>query len=287
MKRDALTMTLLYDYYGAVLSDKQRTCFDLYYNQDFSLSEIAEELGISRQGVHESVTRAEQLLSSMEEKCSRLRSLGVDRVEVVEFTREFASMTAGEYLKEIVCGKYAGTSLVLGYDNRLGSDQLTPEDTSGIAASMGLETIVCEPVGQISSTKIRSALSEGNIRLANEWLGYEYSLKGVVVPGRQLGRTIGFPTANVQLYDPLKMLPRRGAYVSKVRTVGRELYGMTNVGDVLETHIFDFDEDIYGLEFEMSFVDFLRDEKKFSSIDELKNQLSLDEVSAKNRIFGI
>lgn len=228
-----------------------------------------------------------RLLSSMEEKCARLRALGVDRVEVIEFTRDFASMTAESYLKEVVCGRYAGTRLILGYDNRLGSDQVAPEGIAALAGTMGLETLVCGPVGQISSTKIRKALSEGDILKANSWLGYGYSLKGVVVPGRQIGRTIGFPTANVQLYDPLKVVPRRGAYVTKVRTVGKELYGMTNVGDMLETHIFDFDEDIYGLDFEMSFVDHLRDEMRFSSVDELKNQLVLDEISAKNLIFGI
>ncbi len=228
-----------------------------------------------------------RLLSSMEEKTGALRALGVDRVEVIEFTRDFSSLTTEQYLRDIVCGKYAGTMLVLGYDNRLGSDQMKPEETAGLAARFGLETTICEAVGRISSTSIRTALSEGNVRLANEQLGYEYSLKGVVVSGKQLGRTIGFPTANMQLYDPLKMLPGKGAYLTKVRALGKELYGMTDVGDVIETHIFDFDEDIYGLDLRISFVERLRDRMVFSSPEELKNQLAIDEVSAKNLIFGL
>ncbi|MCQ2173952.1 MAG: riboflavin biosynthesis protein RibF [Bacteroidales bacterium] len=228
-----------------------------------------------------------RLLSSMEEKTGALKALGVDRVEVIEFTRDFSSLTTEQYLRDIVCGKYAGTMLVLGYDNRLGSDQMKPEETAGLAARFGLETTICEAVGRISSTSIRTALSEGNVRLANEQLGYEYSLKGVVVSGKQLGRTIGFPTANMQLYDPLKMLPGKGAYLTKVRALGKELYGMTDVGDVIETHIFDFDEDIYGLDLRISFVERLRDRMDFSSPEELKNQLAIDEVSAKNLIFGL
>ena len=228
-----------------------------------------------------------RLLSSLEEKNCRLRALGVDRIEILEFSKEFAAMTAEEYLKEVVGKNFCGSTLVLGYDNRLGSDQLTPDKSVELATAMGIRTVVCDPVGQISSTRIRSALAEGNIAAANEWLGYEYSIRGAVVSGKQLGRTIGFPTANMQLFDPLRMVPGRGAYLTKVRTLGKELYGMTNVGDVIETHIFDFDEDVYGLDIDVTFVDFLRHEMNFSSVEELKNQLAIDEISAKNRIFGI
>lgn len=228
-----------------------------------------------------------RLLSSLEEKNCRLRALGVDRIEILEFSKEFAAMTAEEYLKEVVGKNFCGSTLVLGYDNRLGSDQLTPDKSVELATAMGIRTVVCDPVGQISSTRIRSSLAEGNIAAANEWLGYEYSIRGAVVSGKQLGRTIGFPTANMQLFDPLRMVPGRGAYLTKVRTLGKELYGMTNVGDVIETHIFDFDEDIYGLDIDVTFVDFLRHEMNFSSVEELKNQLAIDEISAKNRIFGI
>lgn len=228
-----------------------------------------------------------RLLSTMQEKERRLKVLGVDRIEVLPFTRQFASLTAEQYLREILNTKNAGSKLVLGYDNRIGSDQLSPQETVKLASSMGIETVLCEAYGDISSTKIRKALLEGRVEFANECLGYGYSLRGVVVGGKQLGRTIGYPTANMQRYDPLKLVPAAGAYLTRVRVLGREFYGMTNIGTVIETHIFDFDEDIYGLDIELTFEAFIREEMKFSSVGELKKQLEKDEMSAKKHIFGI
>lgn len=231
--------------------------------------------------------RGLRLLSTMQEKERRLKVLGVDRIEVVPFTRQFASLTAEQYLREILNTKNAGSKLVLGYDNRIGSDQLSPQQTVKLASSMGIEAVLCEAYGDISSTKIRKALLEGRVEFANECLGYGYSLRGVVVGGKQLGRTIGYPTANMQRYDPLKLVPAAGAYLTRVRVLGREFYGMTNIGTVIETHIFDFDEDIYGLDIELTFEAFIREEMKFSSVGELKKQLEKDEMSAKKHIFGI
>lgn len=231
--------------------------------------------------------RGLRLLSTMQEKERRLKVLGVDRIEVLPFTRQFASLTAEQYLREILNTKNAGSKLVLGYDNRIGSDQLSPKETVKLASSMGIETVLCGAYGDISSTKIRKALLEGRVEFANECLGYGYSLRGVVVGGKQLGRTIGYPTANMQRYDPLKLVPAAGAYLTRVRVLGREFYGMTNIGTVIETHIFDFDEDIYGLDIELTFEAFIREEMKFSSVGELKKQLEKDEMSAKKHIFGI
>lgn len=231
--------------------------------------------------------RGLRLLSTMQEKERRLKVLGVDRIEVLPFTRQFASLTAEQYLREILNTKNAGSKLVLGYDNRIGSDQLSPQETVKLASSIGIEAVLCEAYGDISSTKIRNALLEGRVEFANECLGYGYSLRGVVVGGKQLGRTIGYPTANMQRYDPLKLVPAAGAYLTRVRVLGREFYGMTNIGTVIETHIFDFDEDIYGLDIELTFEAFIREEMKFSSVGELKKQLEKDEMSAKKHIFGI
>ncbi|MCQ2169939.1 MAG: riboflavin biosynthesis protein RibF [Bacteroidales bacterium] len=228
-----------------------------------------------------------RLLSTVQEKERRLKALGVDRIEVLPFTRKFASLTAEKYLKDVLLTRYPGCKLILGYDNRLGSDQLSPQETLALASSLGINAIMCDAYGDISSTKIRKAMSEGRIEFANQCLGYDYSLRGVVVEGKQLGRTIGYPTANMQMYDPLKVVPKCGAYLTKVRVLDREFYGMTNVGPVIETHIFDFDDDIYGLDIELTFESFIRDEMKFSSVEELKNQLRIDEMSAKNHIFGI
>ena len=133
----------------------------------------------------------------------------------------------------------------------------------------------------VSSTKIRRALEEGKVEAAEAMLGYAYRLRGVVVSGKQLGRTIGYPTANLRLYDPLKLIPARGVYLTEVAVLGRHHWGMTNVGDILETHIFDFDEDIYGLDLEVRFRRWLRPMRSFDSLDALKAQLAADEAACR------
>lgn len=229
-----------------------------------------------------------RLLSSPEEKDALLKSLGVDRVEMLEFSKTFAQMSAREYLQKIIIQCFGGTMLVLGYDNRLGSDRLVPEQIIPLAQELGLEVQVVQPyfLGQVavSSTKVREALCAGDVQLASQMLSREYSIKGVVVGGKQLGRKLGFPTANMQLYDPLKIYPKRGAYLSQVLFEDRSFYGMTNVGDIIETHIFDFSEDIYGLDIEVKFLERLRDEIRFESIDALKDQLSLDKKNCQSLI---
>lgn len=226
--------------------------------------------------------RTLRLLSSPAEKVAMLEALGVDRVEVLDFTRDFAAMTAEEYLVDIVRDRFGGTAVLLGYDNRLGSDQLDPPQIRQLAGRLGMDVIVVPPASLgggeliVSSTKIRADLSEGRVEDAAAMLGYEYPVSGVVVGGKQLGRTIGFPTANMQLYEPLKMIPQRGVYLSEVETVGRRFYGMTNVGDIIETNIFGFSEDIYGLDITVKFKKRLRDGKRLNSVDELKAQLTCD-----------
>mgnify|MGYP004514761017 FL=1 len=226
--------------------------------------------------------RTLRLLSSPAEKVAMLEALGVDRVEVLDFTREFAAMTAEEYLGGIVRDRFGGTAALLGYDNRLGSDQLDPQQVRQLAGRLGMDVIVVPPASLdgggliVSSTKIRAALSEGRVEDAAAMLGYEYPVSGVVVGGKQLGRTIGFPTANMQLYEPLKLVPMRGVYLSEVDTLGRHFYGMTNVGDIIETNIFGFSEDIYGLDITVKFKKRLRDGKRLNSVAELKAQLTCD-----------
>ncbi len=223
-----------------------------------------------------------RLLTSPQEKIALLKELGVDRVEVLEFSRDFSRLSAEDYLRDIVKTRLGGTALVLGYDNRLGSDKLTPSLIEPLARGMGLDVIVVPAAltdahKLISSTKIREALSAGRVEEAALMLGYEYPVSGVVVGGKQLGRRLGFPTANMQLYEPLKLIPGRGVYLSGVETLGGRFYGMTNVGDIIETHIFDFSEDIYGLDITVKFKKRLRDGKRFESIDGLKSQLICDE----------
>lgn len=228
--------------------------------------------------------RSLRLLSAAEEKLIRIKSLGVDRVELLDFSKSFAQMSSAQYISELLQSRLGASSLVLGYDNRVGSDQRRACELGELTARLGLELEVVPasllPDGTpISSTKIRHALGEGRVEEAAAMLGYDYSLKGVVVGGKQLGRTIGFPTANMQLYDPLKLYPAKGVYLTEVSCLGSRYYGMTNVGDIVETHIFDFCDDIYGLDLEIQFKKRLRDMRRFESLSDLKMQLAIDQES--------
>ena len=230
-------------------------------------------------------------MTSIDEKKELLYGMGVDRVEVLPFTREFASLDAEDYLK-MLREKFGVTSIVLGYDNRFGSGSLTTSQIQEIASRLGIESVVVPPLVvdslTVSSTQIRRLLGEWNVKLASEMLGRDYSVQGVVVSGKQLGRTIGFPTANLALREPLKCVPAVGVYLSRVRLGEESFWGMSNVdrSGLIETHIFDFDADIYGHDLEVSFVEKIRDEVLFSSFEELKKQLKKDEMSAKSLIFA-
>ena len=269
-----------------------------------------------------------RLLTSLEEKKALLLGLGVDRVEVVDFTRRFASLTAAEYLRDVLQARFGVTTLLMGYDNRIGSDRLTAGDLQETAQRLGLELVGAEvwfggtdvpepvatlgrirgrgprlaaggteqssiaegsgtsvPQNPVSSTRIRKALSEGDIDSATSMLGYPYALKGVVVAGNRLGRTLGFPTANMRLYEPLKLVPANGVYAVEVDVLCSRFRGMTNIGvrptvggtfRTVETHILDFNEDIYGLPLQISFLRRIRDEIRFPSLDALKEQLEKD-----------
>ncbi len=227
-----------------------------------------------------------RLLTSLEEKKLQLSALGVDWIEVLTFSRDFSQHTTAEYLRDIVRGRFGASAIVLGYDNRIGNDNLSTLETASIARGLGMEVIHVPRGLDVSSTKIRTALSEGRVEDANAMLGYSYSLHGVVVAGNRLGRTIGFPTANMQLYEPLKLIPCDGVYAVEVETLGKRFKGMCNIGvrptvssgeyRTVETHIFDFEEDIYGLDIRLSFIRKIRDERPFPSLEALRQQLSQD-----------
>ncbi len=232
-----------------------------------------------------------RLLTSLQEKTGILKSLGVDHVEVLPFTRAFSRLTTEEYFKEYVIGRFGGKAVLIGYDNRVGSDLLSPDQIERVAVESGLDVIRTDSVSVpggivVSSTKIREALSSGDVETAAGMLGYDYSLFGVVVAGNRLGHTIGFPTANMRLYEPLKLLPGNGVYSVEVESLGRRFRGMCNIGTrptvnagkdtTVETNIFDFDEDIYGLDIKVTFLKKIRDERCFGSLEALKAQLELD-----------
>jgi riboflavin kinase/FMN adenylyltransferase len=234
--------------------------------------------------------RSLRLLSTLAEKETMIRSLGVDRFEVLNFTKDFSAMTTEDYLRRIM-KEYRATAILLGYDNRMGSDAANPDQVARQAEALGLEVIRTDMVPSeqgyaVSSTKIREKIENGDVEIAAQMLGYGYSLHGVVVAGNRLGRTIGFPTANMQLYEPLKLVPGNGVYFVKVKTLGRDFYGMCNVGlrptvglgnaRTIETNIFGFDEDIYGLDMDITFVSKIRNEIRFDSLDDLRKQLEKD-----------
>lgn len=272
-----------------------------------------------------------RLLTSLEEKKALLSSCGIDRVEVLPFTREFAAMKADEYLR-LLRDRYGASTVVMGYDNRIGSDRKTAKEIAeqgspnpsltSFASSLptSLRSVgpltfevgsapLLSPCGSrpisppssdtasavrsderskptpISSTQIRLALEEGRIEEANGMLGYKYELYGVVVGGNRLGRSIGFPTANIQLYEPLKLVPMNGVYAVEVEVLGGLYKGMCNIGlrptvdgkvRTIETHILDFNQDIYGLPVRLHFVRRIRDERKFPSLEALREQIAMD-----------
>ena len=237
--------------------------------------------------------RSLRLLTTLAEKKQMLLDMGVGNVEVLPFTKDFSAMTTEQYLRMLM-ERFGAKAILLGYDNRMGCDAEGADQVASTAESLGLEVIRTEMVSSgkgyaVSSTKIRQRLEEGDVKGASEMLGYEYSLHGVVVAGNRLGRTIGFPTANMQLYEPLKLVPCNGVYFVRVHTLGREFYGMCNIGcrptvgtgnaRTIETNIFGFDEDIYGLDMEVTFIDRIREEIRFDSLNELKTQLEKDRDS--------
>ena len=234
--------------------------------------------------------RSLRLLTTLAEKKRMLMDLGVDKVEVLRFTKDFSRMTTEDYLRMLI-NDYGASAILVGYDNRMGCDAKDADQVGRTAERLGLEVIRTDMVPSskgyaVSSTKIRQCLEEGDVEDASAMLGYEYSLQGVVVAGNRLGRTLGFPTANMQLYEPLKLVPGNGVYFVRVNTVGRSLYGMCNIGlrptvsagnsRTIETNIFDFDEDIYGLDLEITFIRKIRDEIRFASLEDLKAQLARD-----------
>ena len=267
-----------------------------------------------------------RLLTSLEEKKALLLGCGVDRVEVIPFTRAFASLTAEQYLA-LLREKYGATLVVMGYDNRIGCDGRTaaslaggcspgrlardarsaPPNVSCVLAPQELVSVGPLPLplagggqapgtassfqsGAVSSTRIRVVLTEGRVDDAAAMLGYDYRLHGVVVAGNRLGRTIGFPTANMQLYEPLKLVPGNGVYAVEVEVLGQKYRGMTNIGTrptvggttrTIETHILDFDQDIYGLPLEIRFLRRIRSEVHFPSLDALRAQLEKDRIACQ------
>ena len=238
-----------------------------------------------------------RLLSTLQEKRERCLSYGIDRFEVLPFDRAFSQLSAEAFVRDYLAGRYGVTALVLGYDHRLGHDRFdSPEQMMETVARCGVVPVRVDAFSSgddavvISSTRIRRALYAGDVLQAERMLGYRYGLHGVVVAGNRIGRTIGFPTANMQLYEPLKLVPGDGVYAVRVQVLGQVYTGVCNIGmrptvglggaRTIETHILDFDQEIYGLDLQIEFCARLRDERRFDSLDLLREQLFLDRQKA-------
>lgn len=240
-----------------------------------------------------------RLLTTLEEKRRLCLEAGADRFEVLPFDRDFSRTTAREFITEYLVGRFGATALVLGGDHRLGCDRLgSAEEMAALVRSCGLEPhLVADSLTadgrNVSSTLVRRTLAAGDVRGAAALLGYRYTLTGVVVAGARVGRTIGFPTANMSLYEPLKLVPGGGVYLVDVDVLGRRHKGICNIGtrptlsdgrgQTIETHILDFDEDIYGLDITVTFLEKIRDERRFDSLSALAAQLAADKSFAASR----
>lgn len=229
-------------------------------------------------------------LNTIEEKTALLEQLGVDHLVIHPFDKAFSRMTAEEFVKEVLVDTFRLKKIIIGYDHRFGrnrtadiNDLITYGETYGFeVAQISAEELNAV---SISSTKIRTALNEGNIELANNYLGYPYAITGKVVKGQQLGRTIGYPTANISVQEDYKLIPQNGVYVVQSTIQEKTVFGMMNIGNrptvdgtlqTIEVHFLDFDQDLYNQNISVSLLKRLRSEQKFPSLDALKNQLLHD-----------
>jgi len=237
-----------------------------------------------------------KFINTQKRKFDLLNKLGIDHLIIIPFTKEFAKTSSEDFIKEYLIDSIGAKKLIVGYDHHFGRDRegnYQKLHQLGKKYGFDVEEISAQYIGDtaVSSTKIRKALMDGDVNLANEMLGYEYSITGIVVEGNKIGRSIGFPTANIEIEDKYKLIAAGGVYACRVDIDGKRNAGMGNIGTrptvginglVTEVHIFDFDKDIYGQEITIYFVDRIRDEKKFNSLEELKTQLRKDQLRVQS-----
>ena len=235
-----------------------------------------------------------KLLSTFEEKEKLIQKIGIDYLIKLQFTPAFSSQSADEFVRKILIEGVGAKKLFIGYDHHFGRNREGNIDfLKAHAAAYGFEVAEIprqdiDSIG-VSSTKIRNAVSNGEIPLANTLLGRVYSLVGKVIHGDKRGRTIGFPTANIEAPASFKLLPKDGVYAVKVEWKGSEYPGMLNIGfkptlggenRSIEVHLFNFDAELYGEKITIKFIDFIRSEIKFASLEELRGQLEEDKANA-------
>ena len=240
-------------------------------------------------------------LNTLNEKIALLDNLGIDNLVIHPFDKEFSRLTAEEFVKKVLVDVFKIKKIIIGHDHRFGRNRTaTIDDLINFGETYGFEVeqISAKEINEvsISSTKIRNALLEGNTELAANYLGYDYSLTGIIFKGKQLGRTIGYPTANITIEEDYKLIPNNGVYIAKSVLNGKTVFGMMNIGtrptvdgtkQTIEINFFDFKQDLYGQKITISLLHRMRSEQKFESIDALKNQLGKDKKTALSFIENL
>ena len=231
-----------------------------------------------------------KLLNTIEEKSILLDKKGIQNFIIHPFDKVFSELTPREFVTQVLVEKLNIQKIIIGHDHKFGKNRAADfNDLINFGKEFGFEVeeISAQQINEVSvsSTKIRNSLLEGNIFLANEYLGYPYVLSGSIVKGNQLGRTIGFPTANIEIPEDYKLIPKNGVYIVTVNVDNQTVFGMMNIGVKptlgenklsIEVHLLDFDNDIYHQKIQVNVLERLRDEQKFESFEALKSQLEVD-----------
>lgn len=239
-----------------------------------------------------------KLINTIEEKSQLLKKIDLDELVIHPFDKVFSRLTALEFVREVLVKKFNISKLIIGYDHHFGKNRegnFEQLQEYGNMFGFEVEEISAKSLNDIaiSSTKIRVALSEGNIQKANNYLGYNFSLSGKVVSGNNLGTKLGFPTANISIEESYKLIPKTGVYLVKSEINDTLFFGMMNIGNrptidgkhqTIEVNFFNLDKDLYDTTIKVELLKFLRDEQKFDSIDALKNQLKKDKQLAQSII---
>lgn len=237
-----------------------------------------------------------RFLTTLEEKTKLISEIGVDHLVLLPFTRELANLSASDFIKNYLIDKVGIKYLLAGFNHRFGHDGISQDKLKALAGAHDFELEFFGPVNvsgmKPSSTTIRNFIGDGDVWEASKLLGRFYGLQGRIVSGRRLGRKIGFPTANIEVDDPLKLVPHDGVYACRVHLLGESFGGMINIGGrptiegvpehrSLEVHIFDFNQDVYSEEITIEFIKRTRPEIRFPSLEALKERLSVDEQEVK------
>ena len=242
-----------------------------------------------------------KLINTIDERKDLLKKIGIDIIEIQKFTKEYSRMTAIEFIRDILVNKLNAKCVVVGYDHHFGRNRSANIDDLkeyGDVYNFKVIEIPAQDIANVSvsSTKIRNALTEGDIITANKYLGYSFMLSGVVIKGNSLGKTINFPTANLHIEEKYKLIPKKGVYIVKSIINDQLYFGMMNIGKnptikgkkkSIEIHFFDFDQDIYGSSLKIELIKRIRREEKFDSIEDLKTQLEKDKSFALNYLSSL